>query len=61
MIFFVHHNIAACNSTAFNIEVKRYVPPPLPTIRDSFNPKLRTKLYDTDNEFQKDWLTGEFG
>ena len=49
---------AAINTTAYRIEVNTYKPPPPPTLRDYVNPKVGDKIYDTDNRFVQEWLTG---
>ncbi|XP_041370063.1 HEAT repeat-containing protein 4-like isoform X2 [Gigantopelta aegis] len=46
------------NTTAHNIEVKTYKPPPLPTLEDYLNPAVGNTMYRTDNRFQQEWLTG---
>ena len=48
----------AVNSTAARLEVKRRSPTPPPTMRDFLNPKVGAKFFNTENEFQRDWLTG---
>lgn len=48
----------AINSTACNIEVHTLEAPPLPTVRQLMNPRLENTVYDTDNMFQRDWLSG---
>ncbi|ESP00441.1 hypothetical protein LOTGIDRAFT_238549 [Lottia gigantea] len=50
--------LGAINSTARDIEVKTYKPPPPPTLRDYFNPKAGETLIQTDNVFEREWLTG---
>ncbi|XP_021378591.1 HEAT repeat-containing protein 4-like isoform X2 [Mizuhopecten yessoensis] len=47
----------AINATA-DITIKSYTPPPLPTLRDHVNPAVGDKLFDTDNMFEQEWLTG---
>ena len=54
MLFFS----GAINSTAHKIEVNTYKPPPPPTLKDYINPKVGDKIYDTDNRFVQEWLTG---
>lgn len=62
----VHHNeivyffIGVINKTA-NIEIiHTYKPSPPPTVRDYVNPKVGDKLYDTDNRYIQEWLTGNY-
>lgn len=50
--------IGVINKTA-NIEIiHTYKPSPPPTIRDYVNPKVGDKLYESDNRFIQEWLTG---
>ncbi|XP_046557272.1 LOW QUALITY PROTEIN: HEAT repeat-containing protein 4-like [Haliotis rubra] len=48
----------AINSTAHGIEVKSYQPSPPPTLRDFINPAVGDKMFETDNMYQQEWLTG---
>lgn len=48
----------AQNSTAANIVVVRKEPSPPPRLKDFVNPAIKTTVYDTDNMFERDWLTG---
>ncbi|KAK6177944.1 hypothetical protein SNE40_012803 [Patella caerulea] len=50
--------MGAINTTARDIQVKKYEIPPPPTLRDSFNPKTGDTLIETDNMFEREWLTG---
>ncbi|XP_055955411.1 HEAT repeat-containing protein 4 isoform X2 [Patella vulgata] len=50
--------MGAINTTARDIQVKKYEIPPPPTLRDSFNPKAGDTLIETDNMFEREWLTG---
>ena len=50
--------IGAINTTAADIEVKSYKPPPPPKLRDFMNPEIGERMYDTDNMFQQEQLTG---
>ena len=54
------HIVGAINTTAHNIQVKSFVPPPPPTLRDHMNPAVGKYMYDTDNMFQQERLTGEY-
>lgn len=45
------------NKTA-DIEIPEYKASPPPTIRDYINPKVGDKLYESDNRFIQEWLTG---
>ena len=52
--------IGVINKTA-NIEIiHTYKPSPPPTVRDYVNPKVGDKLYDTDNRYIQEWLTGNY-
>lgn len=48
----------AVNSTAVELDVKRRSPTPPPTMRDFLNPKVGEKFFATENEFEREWLTG---
>ena len=48
----------AINKLAADVEVKSYKPPPPPKLRDFMNPEIRERMYDTDNMFQQEQLTG---
>lgn len=49
----------AMNATATSIVVKTQELPPPPKIRDSVDPRITDNtVYETDNNFQRDWLTG---
>ncbi|XP_071089741.1 HEAT repeat-containing protein 4-like [Haliotis cracherodii] len=50
--------LGAINSTAHGIAVKSYQPSPPPTLRDFINPAVGDKMFDTDNMYQQEWLTG---
>ena len=52
--------VGAINTTAHNVQVKSFVPPPPPTLRDHMNPAVGKYMYDTDNMFQQERLTGEY-
>ena len=52
--------LGAINKTAGDIEVKSYKPPPPPKLRDFMNPEIRERMYDTDNMFQQEQLTGTY-
>ena len=56
----IFHIVGAINTTAHNIQVKSFVPPPPPTLRDHMNPAVGKYMYDTDNMFQQERLTGEY-
>ncbi|XP_052099876.1 HEAT repeat-containing protein 4-like isoform X2 [Mytilus californianus] len=49
--------IGVINKTA-DIEIPEYKASPPPTIRDYVNPKVGDKLYESDNKFIQEWLTG---
>ena len=40
--------------------IHTYKPSPPPTVRDYVNPKVGDKLYDTDNRYIQEWLTGNY-
>ena len=49
----------ALNTTATSIEVKQQKLPPPPKLRDFVNSKItENTVYETNNDFQRDWLTG---
>ncbi|BFZ01675.1 hypothetical protein BsWGS_04714 [Bradybaena similaris] len=49
----------AANTTAYNIQVRDHPQAPLPKLKDFLNPKVGDKIYDTDNLYQQEWLTGK--
>ena len=49
--------LGVINKTA-DIEIKQYKMTPPPTVRDYVNPKIKDRLYDSDNRFVQEWLTG---
>ncbi|XP_064600899.1 HEAT repeat-containing protein 4-like [Liolophura sinensis] len=52
-------NAVGINSTARDIEVTSFKPPSPVTLRDVIHPKVTSNtLYETDNLFQQEWLTG---
>ena len=57
-MFVIYSSAGSINTTAHNIEVKQYKPPPLPTLEDCLNPAVGDTVYRTDNRFQQEWLTG---
>ena len=46
------------NMTAENIIIPAFVLPPLPTLKDTLNPRVGDKLLQTDNRFQQELLLG---
>ena len=49
---------AAINATAHVIDVKRYIPPPPPTLKERLNPGIGQFILETDNLFQQETLAG---
>ncbi|CAG5119682.1 unnamed protein product [Candidula unifasciata] len=49
----------AINTTAHNIQIRDHVQAPLPKLKDFLNPKVGDKIYETDNLYQQEWLTGK--
>jgi len=52
--------LVAVNQTAQTISVSSYRLPPAPTLNDVLNSRVGQKVYQTSNEYQQDWLTGEY-
>ncbi|XP_022098321.1 HEAT repeat-containing protein 4-like isoform X2 [Acanthaster planci] len=46
------------NSTAREIKVTRKKTKPPPTLKDVMNPAVGDKMYDTQNQFEQEWLSG---
>jgi len=46
------------NTTTENITLPAFVLPPLPTLKNVFNPRVGDKLLQTDNRFQQELLLG---
>ena len=60
MLIFVSFVSGALNTTATSIVVKTQELPPPPKIRDFVDPRITDNtVYETDNNFQRDWLTGK--
>jgi len=57
MWFFIHIS-GAINTTAANIEVKPFKPPPALSLKDFMNPNAGKTVIDTSNMFQQEQLTG---
>lgn len=53
-----HPFAGAINSTARKIKIQRMQPPKPPTLRDLLPSGIRNTLYDTENQFEVELLTG---
>jgi len=52
--------LGALNTTATGITVKKQELPPPPKLRDFVDSRItENTVYETDNNFQRDWLTGK--
>ncbi|KAJ8026097.1 HEAT repeat-containing protein 4 [Holothuria leucospilota] len=48
----------AINATAKDLKIYRRKAKPPPTLRDVMNPAVGDKMFDTDNQFEQEWLSG---
>ena len=52
--------VGVINKTADIEIIHTYKPSPPTTVRDYVNPKVGDKLYDSENRFIQEWLTGMY-
>ena len=50
--------IGAINATAHNVTIQSHSEDPPKTLKDLLSPRVGDKIYQTDNKFQQEWLTG---
>ena len=58
--FILDCHTGAINATAHHIKVKSIKPPKPPALRDFMAPGVGSTLYETDNEYEQELLTGIF-
>ena len=58
--FIPGYHTGAINATAHRIKVKSIKPPKPPALRDFMPPGVGSTLYETDNQYEQELLTGIF-